>query len=361
MTRLEQGLKLRRLSQSLSNQSKDPEVQARRVMKALRSLIAARPWLVKGLRTSLRLGLNVIGHNHKLRLWSAAAGDPNAASRSALKLLMTLQSTYAWQEAGELLQKEASTRLRLRWNHRGRLKNAEITLNQLRQNPQAPLFFWHHYDQRGMLPYSWLAVLKELKAEGWFVVVSSSGLNSEAMNDLKKYGIAVLLRENLGLCLGAYKDFCCLLQEENNSVNTHSTLVLANDSTLPVGGAKTFVDILTSMKNDQNASSGQLSGITDSVERDQYHVQSYLVMSNTLLLNTSAWSNFWQELAIDGSKDDLINQGEIGLSQTLLNAGFIVKAHFSLINMLLNESISNKELNRFEITELRRLNLSLYA
>ena len=361
MTRLEQGLQLRRLSQSLSNQSNDPEVQARRVMRALRCLMAGRPWLLKGLRTSLRLGLKLHGLHRKFRLWSAAAGDLNAASGNAVRVLHTLQNTDAWNQAGELLQQEATRRSQQLWNHRGRLTNADEVLNHIRQNHKAPLFFWHHYDQRGMLPRSWLAILKGLKAKGWCVVVSSSELNAKAKNELRQYGIVVLLRENIGLCLGAYRDFCCLLKELSNQVNEHQTLVLANDSTLPVGGVNAFINTLTSMKNEQDPTIAQLSGMTDSVERNLYHIQSYFLIGNANLINTSTWKNYWQEFSINGSKDDLIDRGELGLSQTLLRAGFTVKARFSLISMLLDDSTTNEDLARFEINEPRNINLSLYA
>ena len=361
MTRLEQALQLRRLSRSLSICSNDPDVHARRIMKALRRLGAGRPRLLKGLRAGGRFGLDLSGHHPKLRLWSAAAGHPNAVSGDAVELLHTLQSTEAWHQAGMSLDREAATRRLQLWNHRGRLVNADAVLEHLRQHPQAPLFFWHHYDRRGLLPRSWMAVLKGLKAEGWCVVVSSSELDAEAQNDLQRHEIAVLLRDNIGLCLGAYRDFCCLLNETSDLIEARSTLVLANDSTLPVGGASTFLRTLTSMVNEQDPAHGQLSGITDSIERDCYHVQSYLLMGNAQLIQDPAWERFWREFSITGSKDDLINQGELGLSQALLRAGLTVKARFSLIEMLLDETTTNGELARFEVREPRGVNLSLYA
>ena len=292
MTRLEKGLRLRRLSQSLSKQSNDPAVEARQIVRALRILSAGRPWLLKGLRASHRLGLRLHGLHRKVLLWSAATGHPDAATGNGVELLHTLQSTDAWHRAGEFLQKETSRRLRNHWNHRGRLRNADEVLDHIRQNLEAPLFFWHHYDQRGILPRSWLAVLKELKAKGWCVIVSSSELNAKAKKDLEQHKIVALMRENIGLCLGAYKDFCCLLKDGKNQVNTKTTLVLANDSTLPVGGVNAFMHALTTMENEQDQSAAQLSGMTDSVERERYHVQSYLLMCNAKLTSTSTWKQF---------------------------------------------------------------------
>ena len=64
-----------------------------------------------------------------------------------------------------------------------------------------------------------------------------------------------------------------------------------------------------------------LAGLTDSVERGRYHLQSFLLHANRALLAHPAWLRFWLDYAIEGSKDDLINQGEIGLSQAMLAAG----------------------------------------
>ncbi|QNI83999.1 hypothetical protein SynPROS71_00160 [Synechococcus sp. PROS-7-1] len=361
MARLEQALQLRRLSRSLSICSNDPDVPARRVMKALRGLGAGRPRLLKGLRAGGRVGLDLSSHHPKLRLWSAAAGHPKAGCGDALELLQMLQSTEAWHQAGETLRREAANRRLQLWNHRGRLKHADAVLAHLRQHPQAPLFFWHHYDRRGLLPRSWMAVFQGLKAAGWCVVVSSSELAAEALDALQHQGIPVLLRNNIGLCLGAYRDFCCLLNESSDLTRARATLVLANDSTLPVGGANAFLRTLSLMADEQDPALGQLSGITDSVERDRYHVQSYLLMGNARLIQAPAWEQFWREFPINGSKDDLINQGELGLSQALLQAGFTVKARFSLIHMLLDESTTHGELARFEVREPREVNLSLFA
>ena len=116
------------------------------------------------------------------------------------------------------------------------------------------------------------------------MVVSSSELAPEVQEQLNIHRIPVLLRHNLGLCLGAYKDIFCLLNESNGVLDQRPQVVLANDSTLPIGGPKRFIQVLSTTAERQNNATPQLDGMTDSIERDTYHLQSYLLMANAPLL-----------------------------------------------------------------------------
>ena len=68
--------------------------------------------------------------------------------------------------------------------------------------------------------------------------------------------------------------------------------MLANDSTLPIGGPKRFIQVLSATAEKQNNATPQLDGMTDSIERDTYHLQSYLLMANAPLLMHSSWKPF---------------------------------------------------------------------
>ena len=84
-------------------------------------------------------------------------------------------------------------------------------------------------------------------------------------------------------------------------------------------------------------------------------------MANAPLLMHSSWKQFWDSFDLNGSKDDLINAGELGLSQALLRANVSLQARHSLVDMLLDGNSTNSELARFEVREPRGINLSLYA
>ena len=360
MAALDRALRLRRLSHALRTLSGEPQ-SSRVTFSALRRLGNSRRLRLHGLRLLKRFQLNPKELHPKLRLWSAVAGDLTAAGSQAEPLLKSLQATDAWKQAVDAYATQQERQIQALWNHRGRLESPDRLIDQLRQQPNKPLFFWHHYDSRGLIPRSWMAVLLELQKQGWQVVVSSSMLAPCALRQLGENNISFLLRKNIGLCLGAYRDFCCLLSESPDLLATRSHLALANDSTLPIGGSEYFVRMLTEMALHQRNSSPQLNGITDSIERDTYHLQSYLLLANATLIKHSSWQLFWQSFDLTGSKDDLINSGELGLSQELLRVGVHLEAQHSLVEMLLENSSTNSELARFEVHEPRGINLSLYA
>ena len=74
-----------------------------------------------------------------------------------------------------------------------------------------------------------------------------------------------------------------------------------------------------------------------------------------------AWLRFWLDYAIDGSKDDLINKGEIGLSQTLLAAGVELKPAYPLVHGLLTDQAMAAELQGYGRSQLEHVNQSLFA
>ncbi|QNG27785.1 hypothetical protein [Synechococcus sp. HK01-R] len=354
--RLAQALALRAFSRQLC---RGDAGQALLAYRSLRDLGRSRPRLQRSLRQAQRLRLPLPSQQGKLALWRALAlpeqhqGDPS--------LLAVLQGTEAWRRAELWQQQRQEQRLNARWNHRGRLEDADQLLQGLERRQPQRLVFWHHYDRRGALPGSWLLALQAMQRAGWTVVVSSSGLNADAEAALQQGDALISRRRNLGLCLGAYRDFCCLLQERPQLLRGLSHCLLANDSTLPVGGGKRLAACLEAMATDNPNDQPRLLGMTDSIERDAYHLQSYWLLANGCLLRSKAWRSFWPQLALDGHKDDLINQGEIGLSQALLKAGVALRARHGLIAMLVAGEELDQQLERFEVREPRGVNLSLYA
>ena len=360
MARLEEALKLRRLSALLSAYSQPPE-SPRHIMGALRRLGARRPRLLKGLRLGRRLGLRLGGQHPKLRLWSAVAGDPTFSRHEAAVLLDALQATEAWRQAGEALAVEQQKQLTVRWNHRVRIMDPEDLLQALEARRPQRLAIWHHYDRRGLLPQSWLQALQAIQQAGWTVVVSSSGLTDDATASLLASDALICRRHNLGLCLGAYRDLCCLLQERPALHQGLTHLLLANDSTLPIGGGSALATYLAAMAADNRNDLPRLLGMTDSIERGRYHLQSYWLLANGALLTSPVWKKFWRGFALDLDKDDLIDKGEIGLSQALLSADVELRARNGLIAMLLDGEHISHRLNRLGVHEPRDINLSLHG
>ena len=78
-------------------------------------------------------------------------------------------------------------------------------------------------------------------------------------------------------------------------------------------------------------------------------------------MQNHAWLRFWLQYAIDGSKDDLINHGEIGLSQALLAAGVELQPAYPLVQGLLTDPSMAKELQGYGISQPEHVNQSLFA
>ena len=71
--------------------------------------------------------------------------------------------------------------------------------------------------------------------------------------------------------------------------------------------------------------------------------------------------NFWLQYSINGSKDDLIDRGEIGLSQAMLASGVDLYPVFSLVQGLLTDNAMANDLQACGISHLEDVNQSLFA
>ena len=137
------------------------------------------------------------------------------------------------------------------------------------------------------------------------------------------------------------------------------TLVLCNDSVLPLGGFKTFGRQLESIGQKLRISEAKLIGLTDSVETRAYHIQSYFLAINSSLLRSRIWSEFWGQVNLSGSKNELIQQGEVGLSQWLLRHNIPLEASYSLVSILLNSPIALHELELLDLRQPEQINTTL--
>lgn len=298
----------------------------------------------------------------KLRLWrwlaqALAAGSPqpldDASDRAGLR--QALQATQAYAEARQRRNDSL-------WSPFGRGLDYAALLDHWRRQPPDRLLIFHHHDRRGLLPRSWWQWLTAAQGAGWSVVVSSSALAPEPLAQLQAAGLFVALRRNRGLCLGAYKDLCLLLQQDPAVAARLRALVLCNDSTLPLAEEAALVAQLQAWSEGPEAEPlPVLSGLTDSAQRGCYHLQSYLLHANGALLRHPAWLRFWLAFSTGGSKDDLINSGEIGLSQAVLEAGGDLRPAYPLIEGLLQHGSMAAELERYRIWQPRHVNPSLFA
>ena len=300
------------------------------------------------------------GSKPKLQLWQALA-----RSRADVRpQWSTAEMPNALAASIRSTQAYADVAVALRHDRNGFLQRSK-DYRQLRrrwiERPPERLLVFHHYDQRGLMPQSWREALLVLQAAGWQVVVSSPHLDSEVSALLEPAGVQIVSRANIGLCLGAYRDLALLLHSAPAVHRQLKALVLCNDSNLLVQPPEALVNQLERWTTQHAKMRPVLAGLTDSVERHRYHLQTFLLHANQALLQHPVWLRFWLNYAIDGSKDDLINRGEIGLSQALLAAGVELQPSYPLVQGLLTDPALAKELQGYGIAQPEHVNQSLFA
>jgi hypothetical protein len=169
-------------------------------------------------------------------------------------------------------------------------------------------------------------------------------------------------RANVGLCLGAYRDLALLHHWTPQASQRLRALVLCNDSNLLVQPPEALLAQLERWTSESEAHSQPLlSGLTDSAQTERYHLQSFLLHANQALLQHPAWFQFWWQFSLAGSKEELIDEGEVGLSQALLAAGIELRPAYPLVQGLLADSAMIGELRRHGICIPHDVNQSVYT
>ena len=332
--------------------------QRRRLGAAVVRLLRQRRRSLSALGPLLRVAPT--GGKAKLQLWQTLARSSAAnhlqwtSPEAPSEVSAAIRSTQAYADAAVALRRDRNGFLQ-RGSKYGQLRQ------RWREQPPERLLVFHHYDRRGLLLQSWREALLELQAAGWQVVLSSPHLDPSVSAALAPAGVQIIGRANIGLCLGAYRDLALLLHSIPTANRQLQALVLCNDSNLLVQPPDALVAQLERWTTQNAVKRPVLAGLTDSAQRDCYHLQSFLLHANRELLQHPAWLRFWLQYAIDGSKDDLINHGEIGLSQELLAAGVELQPSYPLVQGLLTDPAMAKELQGYGIAQPEHVNQTLFA
>ena len=170
-----------------------------------------------------------------------------------------------------------------------------------------------------------------IQSSGWQVIVSSSFIDPRFIDQLQDSGIKLAFRHNIGFCLGAYRDLSLLLKSSPSLSNRITSLAFINDSNLLIHPPSVLTNYLNQLTlSEEYKPVPILAGLTDSAQLNSYHIQSFFLYANKALLDSPQWFRFWSNLAVDSSKEKLILNGEIGLSQYFLSCGFTLKVLFPL-------------------------------
>lgn len=155
-------------------------------------------------------------------------------------------------------------------------------------------------------------LLQDLKSQGFATVLVRNGSKnlSRFVETARDLADLVLVRENAGLDFSAWISSLQLLGIEASAL---SELVFANDSV--VGPLFPLREAFSRMA----AADCDFWGMTDSWSH-AYHLQSYFLCFKEAALKSAALNEYLRDYAHPTDKDEIIAQGEIGITQALLAA-----------------------------------------
>jgi hypothetical protein len=183
--------------------------------------------------------------------------------------------------------------------------------NQVTLGPQVALFV--HYDKRGAVRPQVLHYLRELQKNGRDVVfITNSGrLAPDGEVALREICAAVMVRRNIGYDFGAWAD--ALKYFGLPCANTKE-IIFANDSMfgpmLPLSGVLRRLDY----------NKADIWGLTDSWQIC-YHLQSFFLAFGPDALRSEQFKKYWNSVRPVPMKSFIIKAYEVGLTQTMIEAG----------------------------------------
>jgi lipopolysaccharide biosynthesis protein len=175
-----------------------------------------------------------------------------------------------------------------------------------------------HWDGGGEVREHVLHQVRSLASVGMSVLfVSNAGqLRPAALEALKLVCAGILVRRNVGYDFGAWREGF----EQLGLPRANTTMVvMANDSVY--GPIRSLSEMFAAVDFEV----ADVWGATDSWQ-SRYHLQSYLMVFSPKVVGSEAWAKFWGQVRPTWSKIWLIRLYELGLTQSMLKAGFRCRA-----------------------------------
>lgn len=173
-----------------------------------------------------------------------------------------------------------------------------------------------HFDKDNIIDDYVLFYLKGLKEVcSKIIFVSDCDLQKEEIDKLDNLCFHVIAKKHGEYDFGSYKRGFFYIKD-SGIIEDCDELIFANDSCY--GPLRPLAPIFRSMEYRLY----DFWGMTQNKDIYIEHIQSYfVVLSKAIMLNKS-FSSFLQDVTIEKSKKEIIEKYEIGLTHTLINAGF---------------------------------------
>ena len=178
------------------------------------------------------------------------------------------------------------------------------------------LAIFAHFDFNNLIDDYVIHYIKGLKEIAIDVIfVSDSDLNEDEILKIKSLTLAQICGKHGEYDFGSFKRGI-FFAKEHFSLESYDSLILANDSCYLISSLTKIFIKMEKMK------SFDFWGMTQSEERGIRHIQSYFMVFSKKVFSDVYFINFFSCVKVESSKDDIINNYELKLTQTLNEAGF---------------------------------------
>jgi len=219
-----------------------------------------------------------------------------------------------------------------------------------------------HFDRDNLVDeyvYYYLNELSKISQDMVFVTVST--ISEMDVKKLEKFCTKVIVRENIGYDFMSYK-----IGIQSLDITQYDELCICNDSIY--GPIHSLEHVFSKMEKN----SCDFWGITSN-QQFADHVQSYFIVFKRNVLHSDVFKNFWNAVKVLSSKNEIIFQYEIGLSQELIKEGFelgsYVKQDFKrsdifkkIFSILIhgNLNVAFEEIKHYWFTKKLACNITLW-
>jgi len=178
--------------------------------------------------------------------------------------------------------------------------------------------YFSSFDRDGVVDEYVFHYLLQLKSAGFDTVfiTTSASISDQDISRLQSVTIGVIQRSNFGLDFFSWK---LGIKEFGLNDNRIIRVLFANDSVLgPIFNLGGYIEKMDSTDYD-------MVGFTASWDV-AFHVQSYFLYCKQNIIVSKLLEKFFSDIMVVSSKSELIRRYEVGFTQVLTRAGFLVGA-----------------------------------
>ncbi len=205
-------------------------------------------------------------------------------------------------------------------NYKNRLNlkdNIEIVLDKIKRNKKKRLALFVAFHSEDVIPLSNIEYIKFLfNCEFDVIYIHNGKLNQKICRQLQDFGVYIITRENIGQDFGAWKDSFSLLYEKKIN-KLIEWILICNDSNFCIDGGnlafnnefKKALDF--DMKHDVVSMNCNLG--------HNLHHQSFFICLSKKVFSSIQFKKFWQDYIPLDNRHHMIKNGEMKLSNIILN------------------------------------------